>query len=42
MALSNLFLGWIASMSDIIQITEPEAAVDKMRTMIENVKNTYS
>ena len=42
MALSNLFLGWIASMSDIIQITEPEAAVDKMRTMIENLKNTYS
>ena len=41
MALSNLFLGWIASMGDIICITEPETAVDQMKRMIDGLKEIY-
>ena len=41
MAMSDLFLGWIASMGDIIRITEPKAAVDRMKEMIDKLKKLY-
>ncbi|MEE3468596.1 MAG: WYL domain-containing protein [Eubacterium sp.] len=41
MAMSELFLGWIASMSDIIRITEPKTAVDQMKNMINKLKTLY-
>ena len=41
MAMSDLFLGWIASMGDSIRITEPKAAVDQMKNMIDELKKLY-
>ena len=41
MAMSDLFLGWIASMRDNIRITEPKAAVDQMKKMIDGLKEIY-
>ncbi len=41
MALSPLFLGWVASMGDGIKIVEPASAVEKMRSMIDDLKELY-
>ncbi len=41
MALSPLFLGWVASMGDGIKIVEPAFAVEKMRSMIDDLKELY-
>ena len=41
MALSDLFLGWIASMGDSIRLTEPKQAVDQMKKMIEGLGRIY-
>lgn len=42
MALSDLFLGWIASMGESIRITEPEAAVARMNELIDRLKAIYA
>ena len=41
MALSFLFLGWIASMGDGIQIIAPDEAVEQMREMVKKLGEIY-
>ena len=40
-AVSNQFLGWVASMSDAIRIEGPEEVVARMRDVSEKLFNQY-
>ena len=41
MALSPIFLGWVAGMGDGIRITGPLEAVDQMKDMIRGLDSVY-
>ena len=41
MALSFLFLGWVASMGDAIKIIAPDEAVEQMRGMVKGLNEIY-
>ncbi|MBO4396019.1 MAG: WYL domain-containing protein [Eubacterium sp.] len=41
MALSFLFLGWVASMGDAIKVITPDEAVEQMREMVKGLNEIY-
>ena len=41
MALSFLFLGWVASMGDAIKVIAPDEAVEQMREMVKGLNEIY-
>ena len=41
MALSPIFLGWVAGMGDGIQITGPDEAVKQMTDMLRGLNGIY-